>query len=102
VEVGSYVNTNTTDVFKEPGSNKRSGLLKTVSYSMHISPLYHVISSVIVSLLQICSLRAGSSGSDRPTSKACREKQRRDKLSDRYIRTVVLCDSRFGKERTSR
>ncbi|KAL6659490.1 hypothetical protein ACP70R_003530 [Stipagrostis hirtigluma subsp. patula] len=49
VDVGSYVNS--TDVFKEPGSNKR--------------------------------LRSGSSG--RPTSKACREKIRRDKLNDRFL-----------------
>nr|CAB3479917.1 unnamed protein product [Digitaria exilis] len=49
VDVGSYVNT--SDVFKEPDSNKR--------------------------------LRSGSSG--RPTSKACREKIRRDKLNDRFL-----------------
>eukprot|EP00267_Zea_mays_P029865 XP_008660879.1 transcription factor ILR3 [Zea mays] len=49
VEVGSYVNTN--DVFKEPGSNKRSG-----SNDVHV-----------------------------PTSKASREKMRRNKLNDRFL-----------------
>ncbi|KAL5222918.1 hypothetical protein ABZP36_027631 [Zizania latifolia] len=49
VDVSSYVNT--SDVLKEPGSNKR--------------------------------VRSGSCG--RPTSKACREKIRRDKLNDRFL-----------------
>ncbi|KAG8086749.1 hypothetical protein GUJ93_ZPchr0010g10856 [Zizania palustris] len=49
VEVSSYLNT--SDVLKEPDSNKR--------------------------------VRSGSCG--RPTSKACREKIRRDKLNDRFL-----------------
>ncbi|KAL5651745.1 hypothetical protein ACJX0J_037203, partial [Zea mays] len=59
VEVGSYVNTN--DVFKEPGSNKRCVYyfalwLKKRSNDVHV-----------------------------PTSKASREKMRRNKLNDRFL-----------------
>ncbi|TVU43422.1 hypothetical protein EJB05_09895, partial [Eragrostis curvula] len=54
------------------------------------------------------SLRPGSSVSGRPTSKACREKQRTDKLNDRFVelgstlepgkpvkadKAAILCDA---------